>query len=366
MSSGINMLARQRLAAALLVILAFGCSPSAPQQQIAPERDVSPWPVTPREHVDIWLHGFAMVQDDTAHVPFFARDYRQQMAEVKRRANVSTALDGNRETLRAQLASRPGIMNAQFLALYFGSWRDLQRASEIFIQAEGEPRRSSDPQLQAIIATFANVFPTRADREWLRLFVSSLQDEHTRFYGPYWEAQQRDRAPVLARLDTLWEGTYRPRLQGYLNNTQLARGTLIPSLTIGGEGRTVLQTPPGAMVVTPFAAEPVNAVETIFGFVHEVSIPVVQIAVDDHITPAERRDGLATRYATLGTVRAGAMLLERVAPELLDGYMRFYLRAAAVQVPSGDARAAFANAFPIPEQIRTAINGQLDVVMGGI
>ncbi len=357
--------AKSRRSVALLFALA-ACASGAPPEPLAPHRDESPWPITTREHVDIWLHGFAMVQDDTARVPFFVRGYRERMSDVKRRANVSTGLDVNRETLRAQLANRPGIINAQFLAMYFGSWRDLQRATELFLQADGDPRRSSDPQIQAVIATFANVFPARADREWLRLFVTSLRDEYDRFYASYWAAQQRDRAPVLARLDTLWESTYRPRLQGYLNNTQLMRGAFILSLPIGGEGRTVTQTPPGAMVVTTFPEQPGNAAEAIYVFVHEVSIPMVQIAVDDHITPAERRDGVATRYLSLGTVRAGAMLLERVSPDLLDGYMRFYLRAAGLQVPAGDPRTAFANAFPLPEQIRLAINAQLDVVMGGI
>ena len=29
------------------------------------------WPVKTREHVDLWLHGFAMLQEDTTFVPFF-------------------------------------------------------------------------------------------------------------------------------------------------------------------------------------------------------------------------------------------------------------------------------------------------------
>lgn len=355
-----------RCLAFLFALLLLGCVQSAREAAPLAGVDQSPWPIVTREHVDLWLHGFAMVQDDTARIPFFQREYRQRMAAVKTRANVSTSLDANRETLRAHFATRPGLINAQFLALYFGSWRDLQRASEIFIQAEGDPRRSGDAQIQTIIATFANVFPARADREWLRLFVSSLREEHERFYGPYWTAQQADRANVMSRLDSLWTQTYLPRFQRYLNNSQLPRGTLIPSLLIGGEGRTVLHRPPGVMIVTPLPERPENVVEALYVFAHEAIIPVVQTAVEDNVTPAQRREGVATRFIANGTVRGGAVLLERVAPELVDGYMRFYLAAAGLASPAGDPRSAFAGAFPLPDQMLGVINSQLDVVMQGI
>ncbi len=360
------MLDTARSLAVLCALLLLGCAQAAREAAPLATVDQSPWPIVTREHVDLWLHGFAMVQDDTASIPFFQRDYRQRMTAVKTRANVSTALDANRETLRAHFATRPGLINAQFLALYFGSWHDIQRATEIFLQAEGDPRRSGDAQIQTIIATFANVFPARADREWLRLFVSSLREEHERFYGPYWAAQQGDRAAVMVRLDSLWTNGYLPRFQRYLNNAQIPRGTLIPSLPIGGEGRTVLRRPPGVMIVTPFPEQPENAADALYVFAHEAIIPVVQTAVEDHVTPAQRREGMATRYIANGTVRGGALLLERVAPELVDGYVRFYLAAAGLVTPTGDSRAAFAGAFPLPDQMLGAINAQLDVVMQGI
>jgi hypothetical protein len=258
-----SVIAAGALFAALMLV---SCAPSPAPQQPAPDvATASPWPVTTRDHVDLWLHGFAMIQDDTARIPLFERDYRQRLTAVKTRANVRTALDANRESLRAGIAARPALVNAQFLALYFGSWNDLRRASELFVQAEGDPRRTGDAQLQTIIATFANVFPTRQDREWLRVFVTSLEEERERFYGPYWTAQQGDRRAARERLDSLWENQYRPRFQRYLNNAQLACGTFILSLPIGGEGRTVLQRPPGAMIVTPHPEQPQQAIDAILG-----------------------------------------------------------------------------------------------------
>src|SRR5688500_20120613 len=46
------------------------------------------WPIKTREHVDLWLHGFAMLQGDTTFVPFFKRGYRTNMKVRKTRANV--------------------------------------------------------------------------------------------------------------------------------------------------------------------------------------------------------------------------------------------------------------------------------------
>jgi hypothetical protein len=49
----------------------------------------------------------------------------------------------------------------------------------------------------------------------------------------------------------------------------------------------------------------------------------------------------------------------------VDGYARFYLRAAGVST-TGDAQAALVREFPLPDLIREAINRQIDAVLGGI
>ena len=57
---------------------------------------------------------------------------------------------------------------------------------------------------------------------------------------------------------------------------------------------------------------------------------------------------------------------KRVAPELADGYARYYLRSARVPFTSGDAISALATAFPLPDAIRDGIQRQIEVVLGGI
>jgi hypothetical protein len=87
--------------------------------------------------------------------------------------------------------------------------------------------------------------------------------------------------------------------------------------------------------------------------------------ITDNTTPAQKREGLDQRYASDGLVIGGALLLQRIAPELVDGYARYYLRIANV-APGSDPQAALRNAFPLPENFRAAFVRQLDVVLGGI
>jgi hypothetical protein len=87
--------------------------------------------------------------------------------------------------------------------------------------------------------------------------------------------------------------------------------------------------------------------------------------VKDNVTPTDQRMGLADRYIAAGTVRAGALLLQKVSPDLVDGYARYYLNSANKSVGT-NATASLALAFPLPDKIRDAIARQIDVVLGGI
>ena len=81
---------------------------------------------------------------------------------------------------------------------------------------------------------------------------------------------------------------------------------------------------------------------------------------------AEKRNGTGDRYASNALVRGGALMLQRAAPELADGYARYYLRSARVPFTTGDPMAALAAAFPLPDALRDAIQRQIEIVMGGI
>src|SRR5207248_3624364 len=132
------------------------------------------WPIKVREHVDLWLHGYALLQEDTTFVPFFKRGYGTEMTVLKNRANVVTQLDANRDKLRGRLTINPQLINAQFVPLNFSSWTDLTQTVDLFIRANGDARAASSQQQAQAIAFLAAYFQTAADRDWLRLFVQSL------------------------------------------------------------------------------------------------------------------------------------------------------------------------------------------------
>src|SRR2546423_4658563 len=227
------------------------------------------WPIKVREHVDLWLHGYAMLQEDTTFVPFFRRGYGTEMTVLKNRANVVTQLDANRDKLRARLAVNPQLINAQFVPLNFASWNDLTSTVDLFIRSNGNPRAASSQQQANAIAFLAAYFQTGPDRDWLRLFVQSLTDESNRFYHSYWLQQQRERANVLELVDTLWQRTYPPRMQRFLNNTQQGNGTILLSLPLDGEGRSVNNSKQSNTITVTFPDRPNDAVEAIYVIAHE-------------------------------------------------------------------------------------------------
>jgi hypothetical protein len=323
------------------------------------------WPVKTREHVDLWLHGFAMLQEDTTFVPFFKRGYSTNMIVLKNRANVVTQLDANRDNLRARLVANPQLINAQFVPLSFPSWAELTHAVDVFVRANGDPRAASSQAEASAIAFLAAYFPTAADRDWARLFTQSLNDESSKFYHSYWAEQQREKSNVLEYVDTLWQRTYRPRMQRFLNNTQQATGDILLSLPLDGEGRSLTNGRQSNVLTVTFPERPNDAVQAIYVIAHEAISAVAATAVTDNITPEQRRTGVGDRYQSSAAVRGGAMLLEKTSPELLDGYMRYYL--ASVNRPVGaNVQSTFVSTFSLPDTIRDALTRQLDVVLGGI
>lgn len=321
------------------------------------------WSVLTRHHVDLWLHGYAMLLRDTSTIRLFRPGYRAHIEAVKTQQGVSTLLDANRERLQARLLVNPRLGNGQFAALYFGSWDQMQQVIGSFLQANGNPGATPDPGTRQYFILLASSYPTAADRDWLRLFMQSLEDERSRFYDGYWLGQNRAHIGLVRAADSLWQATYHDKFRTFLNNTSQESGDMILALTLGGEGRTVnFGNRQNAIAVTMPERDPREA---IYVFAHESVGSLVNIAVNDNTTPAEQRAGTAATYTSVGAVRGGAMLLSRIAPELVDGYMRYYL-GLAEQQPGADVASRFSSVFTLPDMIRGAIERQLNIVLGGI
>jgi hypothetical protein len=100
---------------------------------------------------------------------------------------------------------------------------------------------------------------------------------------------------------------------------------------------------------------------------HEITGSLVGTVVADNTTPAEQRAGTADRYVSLGQVQAGAMLLAVIAPELRDGYVRYYVEQATIRRPGMTAyQALFDDGFALPPAIRDALQRQIDIILSGI
>ena len=318
------------------------------------------WPIHTYEHVDLWLHGFAMIQDDTTLVPFFKRGYKAEMNDLKRRSNVTTQLDANISTLRNRFAANPRLVNAQFLPMYFSSLDELVQVMDLFQRADGDPRAASNQETANLIQLLAGYFPLPADRDWARLFVQSIRDENTRFYRAYWDQQQRERATVFTAVRNNWDNTFRPRFERFLNNTSQTGGEVVLSLPLDGEGRTLTEGKQQNSTAVTFPMREADANEAIYVIAHELVGQIVQTAVNDNVTPTQTREGMTDRFVAAGTVRAGAMLLQKIAPELSQGYQSYYLRSA------NRAGGSFTSVFSLPDAIRDAISRQIDIVLGGI
>lgn len=360
--------ARQSVAAMLIGALALGgCAGS--QATAAPLRPVvrgPQWPVKTREHVDLWLHGFALLITDTATVPLFARDYATTITIEKNKRRVYTMLDSMRVTLQATIRTRPQLEGAQFVALYFGNWEEMKQAFTYFIKAEGEPRNASNREVQGVIAFLAAQFPRKEDREFAERLLAALDDEQGDFYHAWWLEQQRARTAALAAADSLWQSAWRPAMQPYLNHTQQGNGDLLVTLSLGGEGRAV----PAGKNLSQYAVSwpaTVDSAETmLFTFAHEAASPVANVAVNDHLTPAQQREGAGARLAAIGLVRGGALIVGRIDAALAERYARFYLAQAGKPVPRSGALAALAEAFPMSDEMLASMRRQIDLAFTGI
>lgn len=351
------------------VASAAGTMDAVRGNQVAETTTVAPppgWRVATYEHMDLWLHGFAMLTSDTGKVTFFSRGYKQEMTALKKQRSAFTNLDANQQNLSQRFATSPALANAQFVAMYFSSMQELSTAIDLLVRSGGDPRRASDPMQQQQIALLAANFPSGADREWARLFMQSLQDESNRFYHAYWTSEQQNRGAAYAQINQQWTAEWYPKLSRFLNNTQQPNGEMILSLPLGGEGRTINNGKLSNSIAVTFPKTVESALEALFVFAHEAVARLVDPAITDNTTPAEQRSGVTASYVGNGAVRGGALLIEKTLPQFTQDYMRFYLRQTGATPPDGDPRSAFEAAFPLPTAIVAAIGRSIDSALGGI
>ena len=364
--SAVTSLATLTIVGAVGCASATGSQPKPVEPIITGRSTATLWPIKTREHVDLWLHGFALLSNDNSQVPLFRTGYRDELTVLKNKANVLTQLDVNRDRLGSQLASSRLLINAQFVPFYFSSLEEMHATIDRFVQSNGSPGAGRSQTEAAQFAVLSSYFQSEADRTWLALFASSLWDEDAKFYHAYWVQQQRERANVIDSTTAMWQHLMRPRITRFLTNTQQRDGDILLSLPLAGEGRT-LSASGGVRtsVAVAFPNRPSEVPQAMYVLAHELVGSVTNAAITDNTSPADQRSGLADRYASAASVRAGLMLLEKFVPELADGYARYYV-AATGAVPNATPRVQLATLFPLPNAIRDAIARQIDTVDSGI
>lgn len=385
---------RSRVAAASVGLLAAGCSglmgasttPVAEPAPVVPQsisQEVigqTPWPVKTRYVVDLWLHGYAMLETDSVGVPDFRRDYRDAMVVEKNSRSITTRLDDNTDALRRGLRQNPSLILGQELVLKEQSWEEMGNDIAAFLTAgtataggskEGRPSilstwkrtKGASAETTDKMTALGRIYRTESDRAWLKLFALSLTDEHSKFYEQYWRDQQRTMRPVLAAVDSEFSQHYLKFFRSYLRGVQLPTGEILLSLPLDGEGRTFLAGQHSIAIGFPVSAD--SSLEAVYSFAHEAAGVVAEEAVQEGTTVAEQRSGVAGRYVSPAEVRGGAMLLQRAIPELVPGYERHYLSAARVPMSGAAVDTVFVRAFPLKQSMIDAMDRKLDSAMRG-
>jgi hypothetical protein len=355
----------RKVLATALWLCVFGGAPAPCAAQLPGASTNVKWPLRTREHVDLWLHGFAMISSDASAVPLFRHGYREALVAARAKASAVTDFDVNLGALAQRVRENPALVTAQFLAFSFPTWEELAATIDAFVKADGDPKKAKSKEGAAVFSMLARVFPAKADRDFARTFTNALQNEKDVFFHAWWVDEMRSRERTLAAVDSIWQRELRPRLQNFLNHSEQPNGDLILSLAIEGEGRTVTDTRERSQVAVGFPDSPDHAMDALYAFAHEIVGPLTGPAVEDNTTPAEKRSGVATVVGSYALVRGGALLLARLSPELAAGYARFYLRVAGVAF-DGDPMAAFTRAFPIPKPMLESIDRQISISFGGI
>lgn len=358
-----------------LVLTAFGaaCGGVLGGEEPAPtpERPVG-WRVALAEHVSLWYHGLAYVRgrgggDSRVPVPRFERDYVEEITAAKRqRGAYPTPLD----TAAARLAgtlSGTEFDGLEFLPLYFQDTAALFSAFEVWEAVGGDPRRAGTAQAARVVAFLSSLFPRASQRQAVLAFVRMLRQEHETFYAAYWQEQLPTLQARAADVQREWDA-FVPSLADYLVYAQLENGELLLVPALGAEGRLVSRGLPfpRAAVLAPPARRPGDA---ILAFLHETTYPIAGDAVRDYVAPARIRELGEERLRALAAVRAGALILEEVAPRRVPDYHRLYLEAIGRDVDGANAEALaaeFREAFALPEELERGLERVVQRALAGI
>lgn len=333
----------------------------APAGEGPPAGAADEWRFGVEPHIALWYHGLALARvgvDDTAPVPIYRRGYAEEAEAARRRAGArSSPFAQDPAALGARLAAAGAADRMQFLPLYFESWSQLIQAVDVWRQAAGDPNRASG-EAAAAIAFLSSLFPTAVQRAAVVDWAAALEAERSAFFDAWWRAAEP--RSLAAETEALWR-RMQPELIAFLRYNDATSGRVSLTPALGGEGR--LDIGRGVAVAAVGAGRTVDDPGTIVArVIHELSYALAAEAIRDAVAPARIREIGEDVLVARAAVRAGALVLERVAPELVDAYRRDYLRAAGAD----PARSSLADAFPLPGELIDALESSVRLATAGI
>ena len=349
------------LCAALTVTLVAGCGGTAAPAADGPAPvGVDEWRFGVQPHIALWYHGLALGGvgvDASAPVPIYHDGYVAEADAARRRLSRGTSpFAEGAATLGARLVSSGAADRMQFLPLYFESWPQMLQVVDVWRQAGGDPNRASG-EAAAAIAFLSGLFPNAAQRAAVVEWVGALEAERAAFFDAWWTETQP--TALAAEAEALWR-TLQPDLIPFLRYTDASSGRVALTPSLGGEGR--LDVGRGVAVAAVGARSGENARSVVGRVIHELAYSLAAEAVRDAVAPARIREIGEDVLVARAAVRAGAMVIERVAPALSAAYREDYLEAAG----EDPARSTLVDGFPLPAELLQALESSVRLATAGI
>ncbi len=349
-----------------LALLAIS-SAAVPGSLAAQDQEAAPgWIVGAAPHLDLWFHGLAVVGfAGSGPMPLYDSEYGAVVERLKQEQGVfPTVLDERARSLASDFASHPGFELAHFLPLYFVS-ADRPRMFDALqkVARDGNANAVTDFRAKFGAGVVAQVLTEADQRQALANYALVLEQEWGAFYEDFWNELASSRQDLYQELQLRWDHELAPRLQAYLHAARLDRGAIVVSPVIGAEGRIFEGDPRQRddnliVVGFPLGSDDLDAV--LANIVRELSFPLLR-RVPNSTTTAGRDPAEAAAESSLAAVRAGALLLQRYAPDQVEAYQRSFVRARELEPESGAALVSqFERTFAIPGDLSRALTAEVN------
>lgn len=321
------------------------------------------WSVASLPHVDLWFHGLAVTgYEGFGPLRFYDEAYAASVRGAKQELGVyPTALDEQAARFRDAFENDSTFEVFHFLPLYFAgaTRRAMLSALETVSRARGTVQ-IEDATVRFGASVAATVLTSPEQREVLGDFVGALQEEWEAFFNVHWADASRQNLETLSAVQNGWDSVLGPKLASYLSTEVLERGLIIAAPPLGPEGRIFEGDPANPndnIVAVRLRAGHTDL--TLFSAVREMCYPVVRRALES--SGVEGRDRVAAeRQSSRTAVRCGAMLLERLAPELVQRYQAAFPTLAPSGAGAEELKQEFLRAYPIDPGIEAALARELE------